>query len=142
MDLEKWCLRVGAAAVICAVLLRLGSNGALETAAQALTSQEALSVMLYLETGRILRPAQPQLPEETAPADPEPDLQQATAPSVPEQVLSQPVFSPEDAQLVSVTNYPGYSGTVHANVIVYRNRVIGGDVCSADVGGFIHGFEK
>lgn len=41
-----------------------------------------------------------------------------------------------------VTNYPGYDGSVHANVIVYRNRVIGGDICTADMDGFIHGFEK
>ena len=41
-----------------------------------------------------------------------------------------------------VTNYEGANGTVYANVIVYRNRVIGGDICSADVTGFIHGFEK
>ena len=41
-----------------------------------------------------------------------------------------------------VTNYPDYKGTVHANVIVYRNRVIGGDICTADMDGFIHGFEK
>ncbi len=39
-----------------------------------------------------------------------------------------------------VTNYAGYDGTVYATVIVYRNKVIGGDVCSADVKGFIHGF--
>ena len=41
-----------------------------------------------------------------------------------------------------VENYPGYSGTVHANVILYRNRVIGGDICTANADGFIHGFEK
>lgn len=41
-----------------------------------------------------------------------------------------------------VTNYEGYEGKVYANVLVYRGRVIGGDVCSADVSGFIHGFEK
>ena len=41
-----------------------------------------------------------------------------------------------------VTNYDGYEGAVYANVLVYRGRVIGGDVCSADVSGFIHGFEK
>ena len=41
-----------------------------------------------------------------------------------------------------VTNYEGATGTVYANILVYRNRVIGGDVCSADVKGFIHGFEK
>ena len=41
-----------------------------------------------------------------------------------------------------VTNYGGYEGTVYANVLVYRNRVVGGDLCSADVTGFVHGFEK
>lgn len=41
----------------------------------------------------------------------------------------------------SVTNYPGYDGKVIANVIVYKNRVIGGDVSSADVSGFISTFE-
>lgn len=42
----------------------------------------------------------------------------------------------------SVTNYPDYDGTVYANVLVSRNTVIGGDICSADVTGFLHGFEK
>ena len=41
-----------------------------------------------------------------------------------------------------VTNYPDYKGKVLANVLVYRNKVIGGDICTADVHGFIHGFEK
>jgi hypothetical protein len=41
-----------------------------------------------------------------------------------------------------ITNYDGESGKVYVNVIVYRNKVIGGDVCSASIGGFIHGFEK
>lgn len=41
-----------------------------------------------------------------------------------------------------VENYPGYEGKVYANVLVYRNKVIGGDICSADVDGFIHGFEN
>lgn len=42
----------------------------------------------------------------------------------------------------AVTNYEGYDGKVYANVLVYRNRVVGGDICSADTTGFIHGFEK
>lgn len=42
----------------------------------------------------------------------------------------------------TVTNYEGHQGTVYANVLVYLNRVIGGDICSADVNGFIHGFER
>ena len=41
-----------------------------------------------------------------------------------------------------ITNYDGYEGMVYANVLVYRNRVIGGDLCSADASGFVHGFER
>ena len=41
-----------------------------------------------------------------------------------------------------ITNYPGYTGKVLANVIVYKNREIGGDICSTDTGGFIHGFAQ
>ena len=41
-----------------------------------------------------------------------------------------------------ITNYGDYEGAVYANLLVYRNKVVGGDVCSADSAGFIHGFEK
>lgn len=113
MDLEKWCLRVGAAAVICAVLLRLSSGGLLGTVAEALSSPEAMSVMLYLETGRIVRPAQPQLPEE------EP---KATAPEPPQEVTSedppmepvQAVFAEADAALVEVNSVCGYDADLPA----------------------------
>lgn len=37
-----------------------------------------------------------------------------------------------------IDNYPGYEGTVYANVITYRGRVIAGDICTADAKGFIH----
>lgn len=40
-----------------------------------------------------------------------------------------------------VTNYPDYNGSVMANVIVYKKKVIGGDLCSTDVTGFICGFD-
>lgn len=38
----------------------------------------------------------------------------------------------------NVTNYPNYEGTVYANIIIYRGKVIAGDICSADSRGFIH----
>lgn len=41
-----------------------------------------------------------------------------------------------------IKNYEGYEGKVYANLIIYKNRVIGGDICTADVNGFITGFEK
>lgn len=40
-----------------------------------------------------------------------------------------------------VTNYKDYTGTVLANLLVYRDRVIGGDVCAAESNGFLQGFE-
>ena len=39
-----------------------------------------------------------------------------------------------------VKNYPKYDGTVYATILVYRNKVVGGDICSADVNGFVKGF--
>lgn len=47
-----------------------------------------------------------------------------------------------DRYTYSITNYEGYKGTVLADVIVYKNKIIGGDICSADVNGFVHGFNK
>lgn len=41
-----------------------------------------------------------------------------------------------------ISNYEGATGKVYANILVYRNKVVGGDICSADTGGFIHGFDK
>ena len=39
-----------------------------------------------------------------------------------------------------VTNYPGQTDNVRANILVYKDKVIGGDVCSLELGGFMHGF--
>ena len=41
-----------------------------------------------------------------------------------------------------VTGYPDYQGTVWANLIVYRGRVIAADISSADPRGFVHGLSK
>lgn len=41
-----------------------------------------------------------------------------------------------------ITNYSDWDGVVYANLLVYRGRVVGGDVCTADANGFIHGFSK
>lgn len=43
-----------------------------------------------------------------------------------------------------VTNYPNYENddTIRINVLVYDGNIIGGDVCSVRLDGFMHGFEK
>lgn len=43
-----------------------------------------------------------------------------------------------------VLNFPGYEGrqgVIELNVLVYDGRVIGGDVCSLELGGFMQGFD-
>jgi len=40
-----------------------------------------------------------------------------------------------------VSNYPDYDGTVYATLLIYKDRVVGGDVCSASADGFAHGWE-
>ncbi|MBQ8350467.1 MAG: DUF4830 domain-containing protein [Clostridia bacterium] len=39
----------------------------------------------------------------------------------------------------TVTNYEEYEGTVYVNLIVFRDRVVGCDICSADPSGFVEG---
>lgn len=41
-----------------------------------------------------------------------------------------------------ITNYEGYEGTVLASIIIYKNKIIAGDVCGIDNNGFVHGFIK
>jgi len=43
-----------------------------------------------------------------------------------------------------IKNYPGYEGkpgVVQANLLIDKGVVIGGDVCSLELGGFLHGFD-
>ena len=104
MEAERRSLQIGTVVVIGALLLRLLGGGALEALAQAFAKPEVASFLLYLETGRVIRPAAPQIPRETIPEETEAPTE---APTQPEEVLS-PVFSPEDAALVDIRNYCGY----------------------------------
>jgi len=41
-----------------------------------------------------------------------------------------------------ILNYPTGEKGVHANILIYDDRIIGGDICSSSFEGFMHGFEK
>ena len=41
-----------------------------------------------------------------------------------------------------ITNYPEKDTEIHANMLVFNGMIIGGDVSSTELGGFMHGFEK
>lgn len=43
----------------------------------------------------------------------------------------------------NVNDYPGYEGgDVIVNLLIYKSKIIGGDVCAIGENGFIHGFER
>lgn len=107
MDWEKLCLRVSALAIALAIAVRLGNSGVVSTVAKALSSPEGISVMLYLGTGRVVRPAQPQSSETPQDADPTP-VPEASAPTLPAETLPGLSFSDEDAALVEVNSVCGY----------------------------------
>lgn len=55
MDHHRQSLRIGAGAILLALLLRLGGSGAAQMAADFLSDPTIASWLIYLETGRIVR---------------------------------------------------------------------------------------
>ena len=55
MDHEKQSLRAGAAVILCALVLRLAAGGMFRPLTQALAQPNMASLLIYLETGRIVR---------------------------------------------------------------------------------------
>lgn len=43
-----------------------------------------------------------------------------------------------------ITNYPGYENRdcIQATLLVFDGQIIGGDICSTEIDGFMHGFVK
>lgn len=44
-----------------------------------------------------------------------------------------------------ILNYPGYEnsdGIIRGNLLTCNGKIIGGDICSVELGGFMHGFSK
>ena len=55
LDHRRQCLRIGAAAILCALLLRLDSSAIVKPITDFLTKPKTASWLIYLETGRIVR---------------------------------------------------------------------------------------
>lgn len=103
MDWQRKSLRVGTWVVTLAIALRLIGTGALSRVLEWLQQPEAAAVILYLETGKILRPP----PEEELPTT------QPTAPPT-DPLPALPIFSPEDAEMVYVRDTSGNTADIPA----------------------------
>lgn len=100
MDWHGISIRVGAWMIAAAVVLRLWSAGAFQAVTTALSSPSLGSFLVYLETGRVVRPTES--PPTTAP------IEATTAPTAPPQTQppetepTRPVFSEKDGRLVRI----------------------------------------
>lgn len=108
MDHQGKSLRLGAAVIACALLLRLFAGGALQPVLSWVLQPDVQSFLLYLETGRVVR-FSPSLEEsenfagESAAPDQDPAASRETA---------VPVFTAEDAGLLDIT----YSCDLHPDL--------------------------
>lgn len=107
MDLERKSLRVGAAVIACAVVLRLGSLGFFQPLVTLLQQPEVTAVLMFLETGRITKITDPDSPlwslESPAPvwgADTETTAPAETDP--PESTQDAPQFTAADMDYVKM----------------------------------------
>ena len=91
MDWERRCMRLCAGVLILAVVLRLWAGGALVPIGRALQSEQAASLLLYLQTGRVVR-SLPDVPEML---------------ELPDPGVKIAGFSAGDLELVELSDEPG-----------------------------------
>ena len=103
MDHDNRSLRMGAAVILLALVLRLGMGGFFQPMAEMLCQPNIASLMIYLETGRIVRFSD-------SPGDSTPFAQVPPATTVPTEAIAPtlpdtavPVFSALDAELVDIS---------------------------------------
>lgn len=102
MKPEQKSLRIGAAVIAFAVIMRFFGSGMAEDLTKLMIRWNFPAVMLYLGTGRVYH-------QYEAPPVDAPPAEQTESPQVTEPEPVQAVFGEEDALLVSLTNYPGYT---------------------------------
>lgn len=104
MDHQRRSLQIGAAVIGAAIVLRLLSGGILAPVIEVLTRPETVAVLLYLETGRVVRPYMPlTYPAESA----APELTQSNA-------QPPPVFTAAEADEIPLDNETDYEPDLSA----------------------------
>ena len=105
MKWEQKTLRTGAIVIGFAILLRLAGGSILSSAVDFFTIPEVSTLLIYLETGRVMFTPAPPEPEAT-PTVPD-ATEPPTEPTEPEKI--QAVFSEADADAIYIKNYTDYT---------------------------------
>lgn len=107
MDLERRCLRLGVWVIALAAAMRLVGSGLGGQARAFFGRPETASFLLYLQSGRVARPAEEaSVPPQTQPV---PTLREETNPTQPAiPAPERPAFCPEDAGFVEITYHSDY----------------------------------
>ena len=111
MEIRQKHLQICGAVIGCALLLRLVLPGQAGSALRLLTGPEATSAMLYLHTGRVIRPV---TVTDTAPSLPEPTVPAGSFLPEGEELDTRAAFSREDADLVELINFSGQTVDIPA----------------------------
>lgn len=109
MDWEGKSLRIGTVAIVCAVLLRL-IGGISADGLSLLTGQKTMTALLFLSTGRVVRPVESTLPTQAPPETVETEPLATEPPPLP-------VFADSDVSLVQVNSLCGYQPDVSALLV-------------------------
>ena len=114
MDWDRKSIRIGAAVIGCAVGLRLLCGGLGNWLLRTVTSPQLTSVMLFFETGHVIKT--PTVTAGDSPADTEPSVGSGSPAQQTPAEPGVPVFSVADAHLVEVNNICGYETDVAADL--------------------------
>ena len=119
MEHGRNVLRVGAYAIIFALLLRLGGSGAFQPVADFLAKPKISSLLLYLETGRVVR-FSTSYPVSTV------FSMESHTPDLAQPLHILPSFTPEDAKAVDIK----YNCTLKPDVEALMTRPLSWDLTS------------
>ena len=144
IDLKKILILAGAVvAVIIALVLLLGGRGdAADTAAPALSGNDARVEFLKgfgwevaaspVESGQVKVPQ-----DQSDVFDRYNALQKSQGYD-----LTQYAGKTVMRYVYKITNYPGATDPVHATILVYKNQIIGGDITDTSASGIMTGFKQ
>lgn len=129
MEQHKQILRLGAAAVVFAVVLRLTGAGFFSPVGEFLQSPRALSFLIYLQTGRVVRYSESSQQPSVQPPVEQPQEEKPPAQQMgqQEQESQLPVFTEDDLEAVSITYGCSYRPDLQKLITQQQKWTLAGD---------------